>query len=144
MFARKNGRIINVSSGGAYRDYPYGTAYCASKAALSNFSHNLSLAIRDHGIKVLVLSPAAWTGMPQAIAAPPKVPEEGRNRFRASEARGETNLSNSVSMLMLMASGRIDTLAGRHIGHQDSPELLLNRTEEIIERDLLTIRRREP
>ena len=37
MMKRKRGKIVNITSVAAHTVHPYGTAYCASKAALSSY-----------------------------------------------------------------------------------------------------------
>lgn len=59
MVARRNGRIIYVSSGVASRAQPGWTAYCAAKAGLEHMARTLAAEIdrKDLPIKVLVLHP---------------------------------------------------------------------------------------
>lgn len=51
------GRIINVSSRGAFRGEPRGPAYGASKAGLNAMSQSLAVALAPHGIFVAVVAP---------------------------------------------------------------------------------------
>jgi NAD(P)-dependent dehydrogenase (short-subunit alcohol dehydrogenase family) len=51
------GRIINVSSRGAFRGEPTAPAYGASKAALNSLSQSLAQALAPHGVFVYAVAP---------------------------------------------------------------------------------------
>ena len=53
----RGGRIINVSSRGAFRGEPGQPAYGASKAGLNAFGQSLALALAPHGISVATVAP---------------------------------------------------------------------------------------
>ncbi|GBE83713.1 NAD-P-binding protein [Sparassis latifolia] len=55
--ARKTGHIFNLSSAGAYWNYPGLGAYAASKAALDAFSESLSREVEPYNIRVIVILP---------------------------------------------------------------------------------------
>ncbi len=57
MIARHSGRIINVTSRGAFRGEPNATAYGASKAALNAFSQSLAQYLAPHNIFVTAVAP---------------------------------------------------------------------------------------
>ena len=57
MVARGGGRIINVSSRGAFRGEPRHPAYGASKAGLNAFGQSLARALAPHGIAVASVAP---------------------------------------------------------------------------------------
>jgi 3-oxoacyl-[acyl-carrier protein] reductase len=57
MVARGGGRIVNVSSRGAYRGEPGQPAYGASKAGLNAFGQSLARALAPHGIAVATVAP---------------------------------------------------------------------------------------
>lgn len=62
------GRIINVSSRGAFRGEPNAPAYGASKAGLNAMSQSLAIALAPHGISVGVVAPGfVETDMAQAL-----------------------------------------------------------------------------
>ncbi len=54
---RGGGRIVNVSSRGAYRGEPEQPAYGASKAALNAMGQSLAVALAPHGIAVATVAP---------------------------------------------------------------------------------------
>jgi NAD(P)-dependent dehydrogenase (short-subunit alcohol dehydrogenase family) len=53
----KGGRIINISSRGAFRGEPDQPAYGASKAGLNAFGQSLAKALGKHGIAVMTIAP---------------------------------------------------------------------------------------
>jgi short-subunit dehydrogenase len=61
MAARGSGRIINVSSRGAFRGEPRAPAYAASKAGLNALSQSLAKALAAKGVYVFVVA-ASMTG----------------------------------------------------------------------------------
>ncbi len=57
MILQKSGRIINVSSRGAFKGEPNMPAYGASKAGLNAMSQSLALSLAPHNIFVGVVAP---------------------------------------------------------------------------------------
>ncbi len=57
MMARGGGRIVNVSSRGAFRGEPDGPAYGASKAGMNAMSQSLAKALAPHNVFVFVVAP---------------------------------------------------------------------------------------
>jgi 3-oxoacyl-[acyl-carrier protein] reductase len=57
MIARGGGRIVNVSSRGAFRGEPGQPAYGASKAGLNALGQSLAVALAPHNITVSAVAP---------------------------------------------------------------------------------------
>jgi 3-oxoacyl-[acyl-carrier protein] reductase len=57
MAAAGGGRIVNISSRGAFRGEPRAPAYGAAKAGLNSFSQSLAKALAPHGVYVFCLAP---------------------------------------------------------------------------------------
>jgi 3-oxoacyl-[acyl-carrier protein] reductase len=57
MVRQGSGRIVNVSSRGAFRGEPGQPAYGASKAGLNAFGQSLARALAPHGIAVATVAP---------------------------------------------------------------------------------------
>ena len=69
----RGGRIINVSSRGAYRGEPRSPAYGASKAGLNAFGQSLACALAPHGIAVMSVAPGfVATDMTNEHLKPPR------------------------------------------------------------------------
>ncbi|TDC14884.1 SDR family NAD(P)-dependent oxidoreductase [Kribbella albertanoniae] len=74
----RGGRIVNVSSRGAFRGEPNQPAYGASKAALVSFTQSLARALGPEGIAVTAIAPG-WTTTDMAAV---NLAGEGYNRRR--------------------------------------------------------------
>jgi NAD(P)-dependent dehydrogenase (short-subunit alcohol dehydrogenase family) len=57
MIPAGGGRIVNVSSRGAFRGEPGQPAYGASKGGLNSFGQSLAIALAPHGITVTTVAP---------------------------------------------------------------------------------------
>ena len=68
MAEHGGGRIVNVSSRGAFRGEPTAPAYAASKAGLNALSQSLAKALAAHGIYVFVVAPG-WVATSRVAAA---------------------------------------------------------------------------
>jgi 3-oxoacyl-[acyl-carrier protein] reductase len=67
------GRIVNVSSRGAFRGEPDGPAYGASKAGLNALGQSLAIALAPHGIAVGTVAPGfVETDMTSDHLKPPR------------------------------------------------------------------------
>ena len=126
MIERGHGRIVNTGSGAAYLPGGAPAAYGASKAALGRFGELLAGQVAEHGIAVFTISPGlVKTEMTRPFGdnAPWTPPELAPRLVR------------------VLASGRADRLAGRYIhAEHDDIEALIERADEIEERDLNAIR----
>jgi NAD(P)-dependent dehydrogenase (short-subunit alcohol dehydrogenase family) len=73
MIERGGGRIVNVSSRGAFRGEPTFPAYGASKAGLNALGQSLALALAPHGIAVTTVAPGfVETDMAAAVLDGPQ------------------------------------------------------------------------
>jgi NAD(P)-dependent dehydrogenase (short-subunit alcohol dehydrogenase family) len=131
MIARGGGRIVNVASGSAYlppRAGGGGTAYGATKAAVHRFSELLAASLQDKNVFVFSISPGLvqtemTSGFPDDL---PWTPPE-----------------RAPALVLALASGEFDVLAGRYLhAEHDPPESLRMRIAEIRVQDLNVIRLR--
>ena len=65
MAATGGGRIVNISSRGAFRGEPNAPAYGASKAGLNSLSQSLALALAPKAVYVFCIAPG-WVGTDMA------------------------------------------------------------------------------
>jgi 3-oxoacyl-[acyl-carrier protein] reductase len=131
MVERGRGRVLNLNSGFAVRPDARYTAYATSKAALLRLSDNLADSLRPHGVVVLDVSPGVVrTEM-----------TENMPMFAGREEWG--SVERMVQVAVAVARGRLDPLHGRfvHVGQDDVDELL-ERAEELREKDARTLRLR--
>ena len=96
MIEAGGGRIVNVSSRGAFRGEPRSPAYGASKAAIVAFGQSLARALGPHRIAVTTVAPG-WTddrhgrrhaGRPARRRDPRREPAGPRRGRRGRRARG--------------------------------------------------------
>ena len=72
MAKQNSGKIINISSRGAFRGEPDHPAYGASKAALNAMSQSLAIALAPHNISVHIIAPGfVETEMAEAVLSGP-------------------------------------------------------------------------
>lgn len=57
MVDQKAGKIINISSRGAFRGEPENPAYGASKAGINSMSQSLALVLAPHNVSVHIIAP---------------------------------------------------------------------------------------
>jgi NAD(P)-dependent dehydrogenase (short-subunit alcohol dehydrogenase family) len=130
MLERGGGRIVNVGSGASYLPGSSSTAYAASKAALGRFGETLANQLEGSGIAVFTISPGLvrteMTGDTFPDDAPWTPPEL------------------APRLVVELASGRLDALAGRylHAEHDQDLEGLARRADEILANDQNAIRLR--
>jgi 3-oxoacyl-[acyl-carrier protein] reductase len=131
MIERGGGRIVNVASGSAYlppRAGGGGTAYGATKAAVHRFSELLAASLQDKSVFVFSISPGLvqtemTSGFPDDL---PWTPPEC-----------------APALVVALASGEFDALAGRYLhAEHDPPEALRARIDEILSEDVNAIRLR--
>ncbi len=68
MAERSGGRIVSVSSRGAFRGEPMAPAYAASKAGLNAFSQSMAKALAPNGVYVFVVAPG-WVSTARVATA---------------------------------------------------------------------------
>lgn len=78
MAEQKGGRIIAISSRGAFRGEPNALAYGASKAGLNALSQSLAQAFADKGVYVYVIAP----GFVETAMARPHLQGEAGNAIK--------------------------------------------------------------
>ena len=116
MMPRGGGRIINVSSRGAFRGEPGQPAYGASKAGLNAFGQSLARALAPHGIAVTTVAPGyVETDMATSLLAGPS-----GDQIRAQSPFGRVARPSEIAAAVLYlaspdaewASGTIVDLNG--------------------------------
>jgi NAD(P)-dependent dehydrogenase (short-subunit alcohol dehydrogenase family) len=114
--ARKYGKIVNLSGGGATNPLPRISSYAASKAAVVRFTETLALELEPFHIDVNAVAPGALATqmMEQAIAAgPEKVGTDFHARMIKLHAEGGTPLAKGASLCAYLASTESDGISGK-------------------------------
>jgi NAD(P)-dependent dehydrogenase (short-subunit alcohol dehydrogenase family) len=140
MLRRRRGRIINVSSYAAVAPRPYTTAYASAKAAVLRLTDSLTEELEGTGVLVFAVTPGfVRTELVAQVAAS----EEGRRFLPELGTRDDALEPQQAGRLVVdIAGGRLDALAGRFLHVLDDVDELLSRIDEIRERDLYALRLR--
>ncbi len=97
MAAAGGGRIVNVSSRGAFRGEPESPAYGASKAGLNALSQSLAVALAPHGVFVFAVAP----GFVETAMARDYVTGEMAERVRRQSPLGRVATTDDVAYWVL-------------------------------------------
>ncbi|HEV8631188.1 MAG TPA: SDR family oxidoreductase [Thermoanaerobaculia bacterium] len=101
MRQRGGGRIVNVSSRGAFRGEPDAPAYGAAKAGLNAMSQSLARALAPHGIFVFVVAP----GWVETDMAEPYLAGPGGDEIRAQSPLGRAARPEEIAMTIAFLAG---------------------------------------
>ena len=109
MMKQGGGKIVNVSSRGAFRGEPDGPAYGASKAGLNSMSQSLAVALAPYGIFVGVVAP----GFVDTDMAAESLEGESGDAIRAQSPLGRVGRPEEIANAVLfLASEGIDFATG--------------------------------
>jgi len=137
MVKRQRGRIVNISTGAGFGRLPQMDAYCATKAALTQWTKCLAADIQAHGVTVFAFHPGMVRTSMLDYLTSPDVPKAVQAFFHSALSQGrDVPIDRSAQMLLFLVSGRADALSGRFIRAQDNEEELVRRAEEIRRDDL--------
>lgn len=109
MIEQGGGRIVNVSSRGAFRGEPEAPAYGASKAGLNAMSQSLAVALAPHGIFVGVVAP----GFVETDMAEESLSGPSGDAIRQQSPLGRVARPEEVAnVVVFLASGNIEFATG--------------------------------
>jgi 3-oxoacyl-[acyl-carrier protein] reductase len=97
MVAAGGGRIVNVSSRGAFRGEPGHPAYGASKAGLNSLGQSMALALGRHGIYVTTVAP----GFVETDMAAPFLEGAGGDAIRAQSPLNRAATAEEVARVVV-------------------------------------------
>ena len=109
MMKSGSGKIINITSRGAFRGEPNAPAYGASKAGLNAFSQSMAQALAPHNIFVYAVAPGfVETDMSASLLCGPK-----GDAIRAQSPLNRVARSEEVARVVLfLATEGTDYLTG--------------------------------
>ena len=146
--ARRYGKIIQLSGGGATNPLPRLSAYAASKAAIIRFAESLALEVKDDGIDVNSVAPGALnTRMMNELieAGPAAVVQAFFERMKRIADEGATPLEKGAALTVFLASAASDGITGRLLSAVWDPWADLPQYREQLDRsDVYTLRRIVP
>jgi NAD(P)-dependent dehydrogenase (short-subunit alcohol dehydrogenase family) len=140
MVARRQGRIINVSSGAGNSPIPYFSAYVTSKAALTRLTEIIAAETQEYGIHVFTINP----GLVLTTMTEDAFSEDGLKWIPWLKAwfDEQRNITPefSAQLILWLASGQGDALSGRFISRVDDLAHLMAHADEIRQRDIYNLR----
>ena len=144
MIARKSGRIVNTASHTGTIKWPHCSDYGVSKAALIRLSETIAAETKEHGISVFAIHPG---GIQTTMTETQFLSEAARKWFPkiyeyASKGGAGDPPEHAANLVTLLASGKADALSGCYITIKDDVEEMVQRAEEIKEKELYTLRLR--
>ena len=146
--ARRYGKIIQLSGGGATNPLPRVSAYAASKAAIVRFAESLALETKDDGIDVNAIAPGALNTrmMDELIAAgPAAVGEAFFERMKRIADEGGTPLETGAALTVFFGSAASDGITGKLLSAVWDPWADLPAHRADLDRtDVYTLRRVTP
>jgi NAD(P)-dependent dehydrogenase (short-subunit alcohol dehydrogenase family) len=109
MLRQGGGRIVNISSRGAFRGEPDAPAYGASKAGLNALSQSMAKALAPHKIFVTAVAP----GWVETDMAEPYLKGPGGNAIRAQSPLDRAALPGEMARIVVfLASRKSEYLTG--------------------------------
>lgn len=105
MIQQRSGRIVNISSRGAFRGEPTAPAYGASKAAINAMSQSLAQALAPHNVFVYVVAP----GFVDTERVAEKLSDDIRNQSPLKRVAYPEEVARTV---LFLASEGTDFLTG--------------------------------
>jgi len=119
MIAKRSGKIINLSGGGATAPRPYFSAYGASKAAVVRLTETLAEEVRDFCIDVNAIAPGAVnTNMLQETLDAGELAGPELDAARKRQHQGGISADLAASLAVFLASSASDGLSGKLISAQ--------------------------
>ena len=109
MIERGGGKIVNVSSRGAFRGEPDAPAYGASKAGLNALTQSLAVALAPHGVFVAAVAPGF---VDTDMAASSLVGEAGEGIRQQSPLGRVGRAAEVAKTVAFLASDDIDFVTG--------------------------------
>ena len=148
MRERRQGKIINLSGGGATGPRPHFSAYATAKAGLVRFSETLAHEVRDLNVQVNCVAPGAMnTDMLQAVlqAGPKKTGTTAHTQAVKQAETGGVPPQRAAALCVFLASSASNGLTGKLLSAVWDPwESLLEHTDDVQDSDVYTLRRIVP
>lgn len=146
--ARKYGKIINLSGGGATAPLPRFSAYAASKAAVVRLTETLAHELADYHVDVNAIAPGALNTrlLDQVLEAGPEKAGPGfYQRSRKQQQEGGTSPKKGAELAVWLASAESDGFSGRLVSAVwDDWAGFSRKLDRIASSDVFTLRRIVP
>ena len=139
MIARRQGRILNVSSYAGLRAAPYQSGYGCAKAGLANLTESLAVSLLPYGIRVFTVTPGfVRTSLTEHLTQSP----QGRHWLPELQTRDSLDPDLFVRLTVTVALGGADILNGRFLHALDNIGELVSRFDDVESEELYVPRLR--
>jgi len=146
--ARRYGKIVQLSGGGATNPLPRISAYAASKAAIVRFAETLAEEVREHRIDVNAVAPGALNTrlLDEVLAAgPDRVGPAFHARAVQQKEHGGAPLDRGASLVVFLGSAASDGITGKLLSAIWDPwDTLPAHLDDLRRTDVYTLRRIVP
>ena len=147
MVSQKQGKIINLSGGGATAPRPNFSAYGASKAAIVRLTETMAAELKEYNIQVNSIAPGAVNTklLDEVLEAKERAGMEAEQALVRSR-EGGTPPTLAAELALFLASYKSDTITGKLVAapHDDWQQWDEERMADLMERPWLTLRRIDP
>lgn len=148
MIQKRQGKIINISGGGATGPRPYFSAYAVSKAGLVRFSETLAEEVKPYSIDVNCIAPGVMNSPLLAEVLQAGIEKAGEKEYNIAQAQQSKTGDVAVRAAELcayLASSQSDGITGKLMSAVWDPwETLADHKEELKTTDIYTLRRIVP
>jgi len=146
--ARRYGKIVQLSGGGATNPLPRISAYAASKAAIVRFAETLAEEVREDRIDVNAIAPGALNTrlLDEVLAGgPARVGQAFYDRSLRQKAEGGAPLERGASLAVFLGSAASDGITAKLLSAIWDPwEMLPEHLDDLARTDVYTLRRIVP
>jgi len=145
--ARRYGKVIQLSGGGATNPLPRLSAYAASKAAIVRLTETLAEEVREDGIDVNAIAPGALNTqlLDEVLAAgPERVGAAFYERAVKQKREGGASLARAAELAVFLGSALSDGITGKLLSAPWDPWETLPQRHAELQGDLYTLRRIAP
>jgi len=121
MIARRSGKIINISGGGAAYSRPNFAAYAASKVALVRFTETLADEVAGHNVQVNALAPGAtYTHMTdQVLEAGERAGSKALEEAQVTRQTRGVPPEKQIALALFLVSPRSNHISGKFLHVND-------------------------
>jgi len=148
MRARRYGKIVNLSGGGATAPLPNISAYAAAKAAVVRLTETFAEELRGSGVDVNAIAPGALNTrmLDEVLAAgPDAVGESFYGKALQQRDSGGAGLERGAALAVFLGSADSDGISGRLLSALwDDWATLPERRDALMAGDVYTLRRIVP
>lgn len=136
MLARGKGRIVNFVGGGTGNSFPNGSGYASSKAALMRFTECLNDTTREGGVLAFAVDPGL---VRTTMTEMQLLSDDGKKHLPAIKQLFADGIdlppACAAALIVDIAAGRFDPLAGRLLRGADDRDLLEKEMRDLVSAD---------